>query len=119
MRNFAQALRALGKDLEGVLRTLAHDRERALDEFERDLVLEKVAHRIDEDHARLRPSLRGIEKICMKRRRETRGVTRAPHRVQSFRHALRVAVLAALADLAAAGYRVPRHLGPLDARRRR
>ena len=47
------------------------------------------------------------------------GAILAAHRLEPLRHALGIAMLAALADLRATRHRVPRHLGPFDVRFRR
>jgi hypothetical protein len=50
----------------------------------------------------------------MHRQFEAIAVSRLPHGAQARRHAFGIAVQAALADLGAAGHRVPRAFSPLD-----
>ena len=56
---------------------------------------------------RLSPVPRQIDQILMQRDREAVAVPRRAHGVEPLRHPLRIAVLAALADLRAPGDRVP------------
>jgi hypothetical protein len=62
-RDLDEVFVSLGQDLEGVLARLGHHREDLLDELERDLRVEKVAHRVDEDHSRPPPAQRLLEPV--------------------------------------------------------
>ncbi len=90
-------------DLEAVPVRAVHDVEDALDVLERHVLVEEVAHRVDEDCLRLLPSQRELEHVRLQRQLEAVAVVRLTHRLQSLRHALGVAVLAAGANLRAAG----------------
>jgi hypothetical protein len=54
-RQLHQSLRSLRQYLERVPACLAHDLENGLDELARDVLVEQIAHRVDEDQPRRRP----------------------------------------------------------------
>ena len=60
-RDLGQAPRSLGEHLVGVLRGVGHDLEDVADEVRRHLVVEEVAHRVDEDHPGRPPAPRDVE----------------------------------------------------------
>src|SRR4051812_26553012 len=102
------------EDLKSVLRTRCHDLEHLLDECERNILLEQIAHRVNEDQAWRSPSKRNGQRIVMESQLEAVAVVRFPHRLKPYRHPLGVTIFAARADLCAPRHRVPRCLGPLD-----
>lgn len=75
--------------------------------------MEQVAHAVYEDGLRLFPGQRQLESVFMQCQLERILVVPRAHRLQALRHAFGVAVLAAGADLGAAGQGVPSGLGPL------
>ena len=76
-----------------MLRCPLHHVEDLQDEIERDVLVEQVAHRIDEDHARLPPMQRQIEHVRMERELKAVTVVGLAHGAEPLRHALGVAVL--------------------------
>ena len=119
----AESLRTLGEHLIGVLRRRLHDIEDSSDEFGRDLVVEQIAHGVDEDGARRGPPLREVEGVRMEGETETgsRGpevtvalILRHPHGLQPLGQGQGIAVVAARRRPIASGGRVPRCFGPLD-----
>ena len=62
---------------------------------ERHVLVEQVAHRVDEDRLRLLPLERQVEHLRLERELEAVRVVRLPHRLQALGHPLGVAVLAA------------------------
>ena len=76
----AQAVASLGQDLKGMLRRVEHRIERARDELERHILMEQIAHRVDEDHSGTLPLQRCRQKILMQRQVEAIAVAIGPHR---------------------------------------
>jgi hypothetical protein len=76
--------------------------------------MEEVAHGVDEDHSRFLPLQRLSELLWNKADVEAlfKGMSRNP--AESLSKSLRIAILAACADLAAAAYGIPRCIRPLD-----
>jgi hypothetical protein len=91
----------LCEDLEVVPMGAAHHCEGLTDEILRDLFVEEVAHAVDEDPSRLAPAKGEPELIWMESDLKAIPVTRVPHGLQSPGEPLRIAVLAARADLGA------------------
>ena len=91
---FQQALGAFGEHLERVPRCAAHDRECLLDELDRHIAVEQVAHRVDEDDLGLFPTQRRFQGVLMQGEREAVSIVGLPHGLESPRHAFGVAVLA-------------------------
>ena len=116
--------------------TAIHDIEEMANEIERNVFVEQVAHRIDEDNPGGVPPKRIFRRLVVQK---DGSVPPAPlidhlqvvggsagvapscprplgHRGQTFGHALGVAVRASWAHLRAPHDRVPRRLGPFDGR---
>ena len=81
-----------------------------------NVLVEQVAHRVDEDHLRRAPPQRLRELLRDEPQIEALLVRMAWHAAEPLGERLGVAVLAAGADLRAAADRVPRRVGPLDFR---
>jgi hypothetical protein len=113
---FEQPRGPLRQDLEPVPGRLPHRLEDLLDEVGRNLLVEQVAHRADEDGLGLLPPQRQVEEFGVNGQLEPIGVSLLAHALQPPSHALGVAVLAPRADFVAAGDGVPGRLGPLDGR---
>ena len=77
--------------------------------------MEQVAHGVNEDGLGFLPRKRQNYRTFMERNLKP-VVVGLTHGVQPFRHALRIAVLAAGADFGTAGYRIPGRIGPFDCR---
>jgi len=69
--------------------------------------MEKVAHGVDEYHLRQLPPQGQLQHMFLNRQPETVGIVRLPHSLQAERKTLGVAMVAAGANLRAAGYRIP------------
>ena len=91
-----------------------HGVEDAVDEIGRDLLVEQVAHRIDEDPPRPFPRKRLGQPLRAPREVESVLEGMAGRAAKPLREALGVAVVAAARDLRAARHRVPRRVRPLD-----
>ena len=109
-----QAISALGENLENVLGRAAHDVEDAIDVLHGDLLMEEVAHAVNEDALGGAPAERELELIGVERDRETVAVAWIPHRLEPSGEALGIAEFAARRDLGAARNRVPRGIGPFN-----
>lgn len=99
----SQSFRALRQHLEDVLTGLFHDFKRPTYEVHRHVGMEKIAHGVDENNARLFPAQRKIEKVVMDREPEPVHIAHTPHGLKPESHALGIAVQAARADLGAPG----------------
>src|SRR5262245_35941696 len=93
-----------------------HCVEHARNEFLRYVVMEEVAHGIDEDHARLAPVQRLLQALGPHRQVKAVLKGMAMCAPETFGKSLCVAVVAAGTDLRAPRHRVPRRIGPLDCR---
>ena len=82
-------------------------------ELERNILVEEVAHAVDEDGLRLFPGHGQFEGVLVQGQLEGIPVVGGAHGLQPFRHAFGIAVLAAGADLGASGEWVPSGFGPL------
>lgn len=91
-----------------------HYVEDLLNIVQRDILMKKIAHRIDEDRLRLFPAKRPFEHMRLERKLETICIVPLTHRLQTSRHLFRVAILTARTKLVTAGHRVPGRLGPFD-----
>src|SRR4051812_1246604 len=78
--------------------------------------MEQVAHRVHEDHSRLGPAQRIRELLRDQPNIETLLEWMSLHAPEPLGESLRIAVLAARADLRAPAHRVPRCVGPFDFR---
>src|SRR5659263_253711 len=93
---------------------LPHDIENALDEIGGNVPMEKIAHGVHENRARLLPVKRQTQRMLMNSRLETVHVVALAHRLKTARHAFGVAVAATRACLSATSDGVPGGLGPFD-----
>src|SRR5713226_915097 len=110
----AQAFGALGKDLIGVPVGGDHDFSGSSDVFLRHVFMEEVAHGIDKNHLGSAPAKRLSELLRHQSQIESLFVGMAFNPAEAFRESLRVAMLAAVADLGAAAHGVPGCVGPLN-----
>jgi len=78
--------------------------------------VEEIAHGVDKDHLRFFPAQRNFQGLRMQGQLEPVGVVGLAHGMQTLRHTLGIAMLAARADLGAARQGIPGGFGPLDAR---
>ena len=118
--------RPLRQYLERVLWRVVHGRKHALDEPQRNIFVEQVAHRVDEDQSRLTPSMRDRQPILVTLHHAVEValasavdgrdavVGGAAHLLQAIGHPRGVTVIAPHGDARAAGHGVPRRLSPLD-----
>lgn len=97
---------------------ITHDGKDILDEFQWNSLVKQVAHRIDENHLRFFPGQRETNHMRMDGQVESISIVRLAHRLQAFRHALGIAVLAPRADFSAARQGIPGGLGPFNRRLR-
>lgn len=109
-----QAVGTLGEDLILMPIGAHHDIEDFLDVIVGDFVVEEVAHRVDEDDLGFLPAQWDFEGLGLQRDGKSIAIGRLSHRLQPARHALRIAMLAAGADLGTASDRVPGGFGPFD-----
>jgi Glu-tRNA(Gln) amidotransferase subunit E-like FAD-binding protein len=109
-----QVLGALGQDLVAVPAGLVHDSKDLLDEGERHVPVEQVAHGIDEDGLRALPAEGEGKGVFVEHDPEAIAVMGVADGLQAMSHALGVAVFAAGADLGTARYGVPGGFGPLN-----
>ena len=91
-----------------------HDIEDLEDVAARDILVEEVAHRVDEHISGLPPSERNSQNVGMESDIEAVSVSPEPDPAEAFRKAFSIAVPAPLADFGAAGDRIPGRLGPFD-----
>ena len=91
-----------------------HGVEDAVDEIGRDLLVEQVAHRIDEDPPWSLPRKRLGQSLRARCEVESVLEGMAGRAAKPLREALGIAVVAAARDLRATRHRVPRRVGPLD-----
>ena len=109
-----QAVCALGEDLVNVMRCFCDNAKHLLDEGIGHILVEEVAHGVDEDSLWLPPFQRKIQCPFVARDPKAMSVVGLPHGLQAFCHTLGIAIQTAGADLCAAGDGVPRCLGPFD-----
>ena len=124
-RDVAQPAGAFGEDLVGVLWRVGHHLEHPADEVERHVGMEEIAHRVDEHQPRRAPSVGDGQGDLVEGQREsgTAGagiaivaVLGLAHRLEPIGERERVAVVTARRRAVTTRGRVPRRLGPLDAR---
>jgi len=108
------ARRPLGQHLEGVPARLLHGVEDLVDIGERHVLVEQVAHGIHEDHLRRADGERLFQAMRAQGQVEAFLIGMARHAPEPLREPLRIAVVAARADLRAARHRVPRQVRPFD-----
>src|SRR5205085_309895 len=85
----------------------SHHVKNLLDKFEWDILMEKIAHRIDEYCAWLFPPERQFNHMLMQGKLETIGIIGLSHQFQPHRQPFRVAMLATGTNFCAAGNRIP------------
>lgn len=85
----------------------SHNGKDSLNEIKRNLIVKKITHRIDEDHARFLPREGKTEGVGMGRGGKAVSVLRLPHLFEAKRHPFGVAVGAAEARFRTAGDGVP------------
>ena len=78
--------------------------------------MEEIAHGVYKNELRLLPLERRFQDVLMQSQLEAVSVIGLPHCAQPECHPLGITVLATRTDFSAAGYRVPRRSGPLNAR---
>jgi len=113
-RELDQPLVPLGQDLEGVLLRAGHHVEHLGDVLIGDVLVEEVAHRVDEHDARAAPAQRHLQALRPQAQVEALLVGVARHTAPALGERLGVAMRASGRDLRASRHRVPRGLGPLD-----
>src|SRR4051812_23782931 len=91
----AKAGTSLSQDLEFMPVRLLHRIEYEIDEAERDFFVEKIAHRVDEDHLGVAPAKRLLQPFGPKL--EVKAVFKgmAWHTAESFREALGITMITA------------------------
>ena len=111
-----EPLGALGEHLVAVLVRRLHHLEDLVDVVVGHVLVEEVAHGVDEDGARLRPAERLVEALGAQLQLEAALVGVAGDAAEALGEGFGVAVGAAGADLGAARDGVPGGVGPLDLR---
>ena len=91
-----------------------HRVEYAMDVLERNVFVEQVTHRIDEDELRVPPARRVLESFWTQSQIKASLKRMSLDIAKAFGKALGIAVVATGADLGATGDRVPAAVGPLD-----
>src|SRR5665213_1901976 len=109
-----QSLGALRQHLKLVLCRELHDVEHRDDVLVRYVAVEQVAHRVYEDALRLLPFERLHDALSSERQVEAALERVAGHAAEALRERLGVAVIAAGANLRAAGDGVPGRIRPFD-----
>ena len=115
-QHVTQSPRPFREDLVGMPVGGGHDPRDAQDVVLRDVFVEEVAHRIDEDHPRPRPT-HGLAKLLgNKAEVEAAFVWMPRDPAKPLGEGLGVAVCTPRADLRAAAHGIPSRVGPLDFR---
>jgi hypothetical protein len=91
-----------------------HSVEHLVDEYARHVLVEQVAHGINEYHAGLAPAQGLLDSLWPQRQIEAKRKGMARNAAKPLREALGVAVIAPATDLSATRYRVPGHVSPFD-----
>src|SRR5271165_4970526 len=105
-----QAFVTFGQHLKDMPRTISHDAENLLKDFERHLFMEGIAHRGTEDHGWFAPGLRLIKAIAMNGEVES---VRKRFR-ETVRYRFGVTILATCRHRVATGAPVPASVSPGD-----
>lgn len=111
---FGDMLCTLRENLEAVPVRALHHIEDALDEFEWHILVEQVAHGIDEDRLRLLPCEWHFQHMLVHRKFEAVCIVRLPHELQAICQPFRIAMLATGTDFRTTCKRIPSGFGPLD-----
>ena len=106
---------ALREHLESVPVGFFHGVEYAVDEWRRNVLVEQVAHGIDEDLPRSFPCQRLFHSFRAQCQIEALLVWVPRHPSEPFRETLSVAIGAPLGNFGAPGYRIPGGVSPFDA----
>ena len=114
LEHVAQALGALRQDLIRVPVRCLHDADDGENVLVGYVLVEQVAHRVDEDHLRLRPAQRLGKFLWDQAEIEPLLVGMPWHAAEPLGESLGIAMSAAGADLGAAADRVPGCVGPFD-----
>ena len=99
-----------------MLGCVVHGRETSLNELAWDLLMEKIAHRIDKNDTGRLPLQREIDNIILESYKKSIAVTRLSHRSKAFGHSFCIAVLAPWTDFVATRNGIPSRLSPLNGR---
>lgn len=91
-----------------------HYIEDLLNKLEGDVLVEKVAHGVHEDHLGCLPGERQFKGVIMEGQAKTVRIVWLPHGVESLGQSFSITVLAACADLCTTRSRIPRGFSPLD-----
>ena len=105
---------AFGQDLKHMPVCRFHRVEHAVDEFHRNALVEQIAHRIHEDHARSFPREWLGEAFGTERDIEPTSEWMTGHAAEALGEPFGVTMIAAPRDLGAARHGVPGGVGPLD-----
>ena len=114
LEHVPQSGRSLGQNLVGVPVRSLHDVADGLDVVVGHVLVEEVAHRVDEDHFRRLPPQR-LRQLFRHEPEVKSLLVRMPgHAPEPLGERLGVAVVAAGRDLGAAADGIPRRVGPFD-----
>ena len=108
------AFRAFGQYLVAMPIGLLHHGENLADEIIANPIVKQVAHGVDKNSAGLAPAQRNVQGIGMDGHVKAVAVLGHTGRVEALGHPLGVAMLAAGADLVAAGDGIPGGVRPLN-----
>ena len=106
--------RAFREYLKSVPRRALHRIEDAIDKILGNVLMEKVAHGIHEDHARRSPAERLLQSLWTQSQIEASLEWMTRSTTKSFGEALGIAVITSGADLRATGDGVPGRVSPFD-----
>lgn len=109
-----QSFGSFRQDLKDMPMSCRHNFEDPSQVGKRHFVMEQVAHGIHENQSGLLPCQWLIDYIWLKSKLESIAIARLSHRLQSFGHSFRVAMLATGTYLRATRYGVPSSVSPLD-----
>src|SRR5215831_10725947 len=115
-KEIAHQRRAFGENLKRVPVRLLHGAEDVANEFLRHILMEEVAHRIHEDHARLAPAKWLFKPFGPECEIEAVFEWMARRAPEALRETLRIAEVAPSTDLRASRHGIPGRIGPLDGR---
>ncbi len=108
---FSHTIRSFGEDHEGMAGGLCHDGKDLLDEFNGNIQMEEIGHRIDENPAGFSPMERNVQPVGMNS--DIGELALTPKAVGE---ALGIAVGTAPTDFCTAGGRVPDFITPINSR---
>jgi hypothetical protein len=96
--------------------SFVHHIKHFLNKLKRNILVKKIAHRINKDLPRLTPPQRLLKQIRMQSHIEIVPVTGLPHGMKPSRHPMSITVLTSGTDLRAAGHRIPGCISPFNRR---